>query len=161
MEIRLQEMCELLVGVGSITPFPTPPGASWSNVQIQFLNEHEVQIKVLAAAENRSFHKMGFLNKKSEAPNLAWEFLQKLAESKGFIPSSSSKSSKTKKKILPSEELSSEMISRNPGKRDAQQKRAEEIREIFQVLFQIDGDPFEPFRQKQGYQARFKIEYRD
>ncbi|HYL39621.1 MAG TPA: hypothetical protein VEV17_27130 [Bryobacteraceae bacterium] len=58
---------------------------AWSEIEIAFTSANRIQIRVGIQTESRNFEEMGFLNKKSGLPVLAWTALRNLAEARGVI----------------------------------------------------------------------------
>ena len=147
LEMRLREMLDLAARVqpGQVRrfePFPTPDGATWKDVSITFLSDHRVQIAVLSVTEPRNYAEMGFADNRSakrQKPTAAWLCLDRLAQNAGIIK-------------RPSEFKSN---------RSPLEKQIQTIRTRLRELFQITGDPFEPFSEAKAYKARFTIKCAD
>jgi len=55
----------------------------WKDVEIRFLDEHNVHIKGGNKTAIADYEGLGFSNEKSKKPNLAWNFLLQMAKNKG------------------------------------------------------------------------------
>ena len=109
-------------------------GASWRSIEISFLSDERVQIRNGTDTETRNYGELGFADRRSEKPKLAWVTLRTLAEQRGII--------------------------RDAGKTGGDwpkvEKRIQEIRKVLRKHFSITADPI-PFVEGTGYQACFKI----
>lgn len=117
-------------------PAPRYPGATdWQGVEIVFLSDHRIQIRVngkLTAPQN--YAELGFADGRSKNPNKAWGALRSLAEHRGVLKDGSQIGEPWPKV----------------------EKRIQEIRKVLRELFGISADPL-PFVTGAGYQAVFKI----
>lgn len=61
--------------------------ATWADVEIAFTSDTRVQVTVKGHAfPSWNYAEMGFENRKTQTPNLAWYVLKELAEKQGSIP---------------------------------------------------------------------------
>ena len=110
---------------------------SWDEVEIAFLSDERIEIWV--GGKHRSTHnygELGFEDRRTGKPNLAWVMLRELAKERGTIPQ-------------PQAGQHRAMV----------QKRIEEIREKLRNHFGIEGDPI-PFNGS-AYQSGFAISCRE
>ena len=119
---------------------PTPKAPAWEDIEISFLSEERVQIRIGSQTETRNYGEMGFASKKNGAKVAAWETFQQLAAAGG-----------------------SYRIAADSQKWAVVEKRIQEIRRILKSLFGLADDPL-PFTKKTrrnndvfGYRAKFKI----
>jgi hypothetical protein len=115
-----------------------PSGAdaptTWDKIQIHFLSDERVEVRIGTKIETRNYAELGFEDRRNEKPNQAWETFRALAERRGVI-----KEPTKAHEAWPQTE-----------------KRIQEIRRTLRKHFGIPSDPI-PFVEKVGYQARFKI----
>lgn len=120
-----------------VARFPTPEGAGWADVSIRLTSEFQAQITVAGCSEVRNYAEMGFEDRRSQLPDSAWELLRQFAEHGGTIRNSQQANS-TRWPLV--------------------EKRVQIIRKRLRQLFQIPGDPFEPYHRVKCYRAKFRIE---
>lgn len=110
-----------------------PTDLKWEEITIRFLNEHEV----IATARNDTFQTnyelLGFRNEKTKLPNKQWQFLKGLSETGGEISWTSPRATAKGKK----------------------QKQI--LAETLRACFQIEGDPFHPYRKEKSYKIRINL----
>ncbi|MCE7975494.1 MAG: hypothetical protein DYG92_14425 [Leptolyngbya sp. PLA1] len=112
--------------------FPTPPGATWPEVRIRFLDGHTVAVQVRDRSGRHGFADMGMVNSKNNTPTVAWELLRAFAEERGHLTWSSRKASADNR------------------------KRKQTLADRLRAFFGIDEDPFELL--DGGWRARFRLE---
>ncbi len=117
--------------------FPTPPNATWPDVRIRFVSDHQVQLWVGDNSEARNYTEMGFEDRRKGSPDSSWRVFRGLAECRGTIKNPSDAG-----------------VERWPQVEKAIQK----IRERLRLIIGIDADPFEPFHKARGYAAKFVVE---
>ena len=67
--------------------FPTPPGSSWSDVTIRFINGHEVEPRVRGQGGGVfNYAHMGMAKTNRDEPTVQWDLLRVLAEGRGELP---------------------------------------------------------------------------
>jgi len=59
--------------------------AKWEDITIQFVNGHEVIIKIKKKVWHTTYEEMGFKDKRTKLPNRQWEFLKNLSKTNGEI----------------------------------------------------------------------------
>jgi hypothetical protein len=107
---------------------------TWEDLEIRFLSDERVQITVGDRTETRNYAETGFLDTRTDKPNLAWGMLRCFAENHGVL-----RDAKT------------------AGARWVQvEKRVQEIRKQLRRIHDAPGDPL-PLVRGAGYQARFRI----
>ncbi len=112
-----------------------PPNAStWEEIEISFISDERVQMKVGKQLQTGNYAEMGFADRRSEKPNQGWGMLRTLAAAGGVIPDSA----------------------RNSKDFMAMGKRIERVRGALRAHFQIDSDPI-PLDPAGGYRCRFKL----
>lgn len=116
-----------------MTFFPTPPGATWENVSIKFVDGHKVAVKVKSESGVFNFTQMGMANQKSSEPNVQWKLLQVFAEEQG------------------------ELTWQSPHADSRNQKRKEILANSLSAFFRIKGDPFKLTADGKGWSSRFNI----
>ena len=117
-------------------PLPIPPVADteWKDIEISFLSDERVQIRIGRKLETRNYAEFGFQDQRTQNPSVAWKTLRDLAEHRGTIRT------ETEARI------------RWPKL----EKRVQTIRRVFRKHFGISSDPI-PFVESIGYKALFKI----
>jgi len=114
--------------------FPTPAGAAWGEVEINFRDGETVSIKVRDVQRVCSFQDVGMRNQKNNRPTVQWELLRVFAQQHGTLTWDS-------------------------GQGDRRfQKRKEILAKNLQDFFGIDGDPFELTTDGQGWRCLFGIQ---
>jgi hypothetical protein len=112
--------------------FPTPPGATWGDVRIRFIDGHTVSVQVRDRASRHGFADLGMASSKNNTPTVAWELLRTIAAEHGHLTWASRKAA--------------------PEHRKRKQVLADRLR----AFFGIDADPFEV--DGGGWRARFSIQ---
>jgi hypothetical protein len=105
--------------------------ASWSDLEVRFVSEERVRVSVGTTIENLNYAEMGFEDRRSHKPTLAWDVLKALAENLGTLKVSERAWSKTERRI-------------------------QEIRKILRDRYRLKGDPL-PYVDSEGYRAEFRI----
>ncbi len=116
-----------------VLPLTLPPNTRWENITITFLNEHDVAIDVKGKRYKRDYKDMGFLDSRKTRPNKNWNLLKLLASKKG--------------------PFTWEHAEADPIYRKRKQLLSNELR----YFFQIDEDPFYPYREVKGYEIKMKL----
>ena len=118
---------------GSMTFFPPPPDANWSDISIRSVDGHTVSIKVKSEQGVFNYTQMGMASQKDTEPTVQWDLLGKFAEEYGVL----------------------DWNSRHADPRN--QKRRENLARNLRSFFRIEGDPFRLTDDQKGWQARFWI----
>jgi hypothetical protein len=147
--------------------------AEWSDIIIEFISESRVQISVKHLSYPVNYAEMGFEDRRTEKPTLAWETLSELAAAEGTLAPISRGGRRSPERPAGGQrqvqERQSEPLSRlqDLGKPLAKRsKRIEEVRRGLRAYFEgqnitLDGapDPL-PYVRGVGYRACFKIRRR-
>lgn len=112
--------------------FPTPSGATWSDVLIRFKDGHTVSVAVLGCSGVYGYADLGMCSGKNNAPTKQWELLRTFAEERGVLTWSSRKAS--------------------PRHRKQKQLLGDALRRFFG----IEGDPFAA--SEGGWRTKFSVE---
>lgn len=122
-------------GVATVTPFPTPAGASWGEVSIHFRDgdSFAVSIKAGSARGVYNYTQMGMANSKNTAPTKQWGLLQAFAESKGVIDW------------------------KNQHSHTNLKKQKQELSKCLREFFLLQDDPIEWDKKSKSYRCRFHI----
>lgn len=107
--------------------------SDWQEVEIWFVSDERVQIKVGEYTETRNYTEFGFEDGRTKKPDRAWVTLRELAKLGGTIRQAT-----------------------DSRGWDIVEKRMQEIRNVFRNCFSLSDDPL-PFVKGTGYRARFKI----
>lgn len=110
-----------------------PSVANWNAIEISFISDFTIQIRIGTKIENCNYSEFGFEDRRNGKPNQAWVTLRDMAEAGGLIRNGSM----------------GELLSKV-------QRRVQEIRKALRRHFGIVADPI-PFVEGSGYQVRFKI----
>ena len=114
--------------------FPTPPGTSWNNVVIRFINGHEVEPRVSGRTNGvYSYAHMGMAKTNKDEPTVQWDLFRSLADDHGEFPWPRTVDRRT------------------------MQKRRERLAGHLQGFFGIDDDPFEDLPGRRGFKTKFVI----
>ena len=114
--------------------FPTPPGSSWSDVTIRFINGHDVEPRVRGQGGGVfNYAHMGMAKTNKEEPTVQWDLLRSLAEDRG------------------------DFLWPRTVHRKTVQKQRERLGGHLQDFFGIDDDPFENLPGGRGFKTRFMI----
>ena len=70
---------------GSTIHFRTPPGSSWSDVSIRFIDGHTISIQMNSERRVCNYTQMGMANRKNGDPTKQWKLLEGFANSRGEI----------------------------------------------------------------------------
>ena len=114
-----------------ISFFPTPAGATWSQVRLHLTDGHTVSVTVGAAHGVFNSAQLGMVNRKSGNPSVQWELLRVFAQGGGVL------------------------TWRSPGAERRNQKRRELLARCLARFFRIEGDPFQACGN--GWRTRFQI----
>jgi hypothetical protein len=112
--------------------FPTPPGATWADVRIRFLDGHTVSVQVREQSGRFGHADLGMVNAKNNTPTVAWELLRTIAEERGHLTWASRKASVDHR------------------------KRKQVLADRLRAFFGIDADPFEV--DGGGWRAKFWVQ---
>lgn len=115
-----------------LVPF-APPGTTWADVEIRFLDGHTVSVTAGEKREVKAFAEMRMVNRKNGNPTVQWALLQALAEKAGT------------------------MNWRNPAADRKNQKRIEILGRNLKAFFGLAEAPFHEYRPGIGWRAKFKI----
>ena len=105
----------------------------WEEIEIRFLSDERVQIRLGPNSETRNYAEFGFEDGRTGKANRAWTMLRLLAHRSGTVERAGA--DQTWMKV---------------------EKRIEEIRRVFRKHFGLSDDPV-PFIKGTGYRTRFKI----
>ncbi len=113
--------------------FPTPPGATWSNVVIQFVDGHTVSIKCKSVSGRYNYTQMGMVDRRTSDPDVQWRFLRELADGHGQMDWSHSSARRENK------------------------KRKQTLNRRLLAFFGIEGEPITWDKQVENYRCRFQL----
>lgn len=111
--------------------FPTPAGARWEEVNIRFLNGHDVEVRVRDVVRTLDHVRFGLSSSRNGLPTEQWKLLEAFGEERGRLTWESS----------------------HAHRKNA--KRKELLAKALREFFGIEGDPFRPFQK--GWAARFSV----
>lgn len=113
--------------------YKLPAGTKWENFIIKFLTKEKVLVDVMGYVEELEYGDMGFEDGRSKKPNLQWELLNILANNSGELKWGNSEANDKLKKIK------------------------ERLGNQLQKFFNIDYDPFYPYKDHQSYRVKLTI----
>jgi hypothetical protein len=116
-----------------VTSYPLPKNAEWENLCIQFLDGHVVKVSYPNIKSQKfDFKDMGFMNTKTNKPDLKWRLLIAMAENGGAL---------TKSKW-------NKEFGRNVKY---------ELNERLKKFFDMNSNPIPHYTKKYGYRALFSL----
>jgi hypothetical protein len=128
--------CGVLPGEGPAEAgrfFPTPPGATWRDLRLRFLDGHTVSVEVGGVRHRLSYEQMGMADGRNGKPTLRWELLHLFGEGHGKLTWDSR------------------------GARPKLQKQRENLARDLKAFFRIGGEPIVLTADKKGWQTVFSI----
>jgi hypothetical protein len=111
--------------------FPTPSGATWSQVRLHLVDGHTASVTAGAARGVYNYAQMGMANCKSGGPSVQWELLRAFAACGGTL------------------------TWRSPQADRRNQKRREKLARSLKEFFHLDDAPFLAYGN--GWRTRFAI----
>ena len=117
----------------AITYFPTPPGASWGDVEILFSDGETVSVRVGKARGLFHYTEMGMADGRNKTPTKQWELLRTFARENGILDWSS------------------------PSACRKNQKRRETLAKDLRAFFRIDDDPIRLTEDGKGWRTLFVV----
>jgi len=125
--------------VQNVAPYPSPPGLTWEEITLNLRSNELIEIVIREKRTLVTFSDMGFRNRtKGDVPDAAWGALIVLASRSGEVLARDAK---------------------NEGFVKEFKSKARDIRKRLRAYFQIEDDPFHPYKQSpQGYKTKFNIE---
>lgn len=116
-----------------------PADTKWDEIIIQFLNDHEVIVKVKNETHQTTYEAMGFQDEKKKLPNKQWEFLRLLAFKSGEISWENNR------------DLSLQQI-------NSIKKQKQLLTEALKAYFQIyDDEPFYDYKKEKAYKIKLNL----
>jgi hypothetical protein len=112
----------------------TEVGLGWGDIEIWFVSDERVLIRVSGKPETHNYEELGFADGRNGKPNLSWLILRDLAERGGVIKEPT----------------------RPHLKWRHVEKQIQDARRLLKKRFGISSDPL-PFVEGTGYRARFKV----
>jgi hypothetical protein len=82
-ELRQEALPSLETVLGPA--FPTPPNATWADVDLEVIDEHHVRVSIGRTSRVYSFMEMSLADARSGRPNSQWRLLLELATRRGVI----------------------------------------------------------------------------
>ena len=113
--------------------YSLPSGATWEQLEIRFFDGHTVKVKWGdMPTQTFDYKDMGFLDRKTNNPDMKWEMLREMATYNGSL-----------------------LVShfRKSYHRTAKYQIAQRLKKFFNM----QADPFEPYIKRQGYRVRFSL----
>lgn len=117
-----------------VCKFPTPPGATWTEVHIKFNDGHVVTITVRDIVKKQNYSDIGMVDGRGHKPSVQWELLRIFAASNRSLTWDS------------------------PHADRRRQKQREILAKNLQDYFGIAEDPIELTPDKKGWITKFELE---
>jgi hypothetical protein len=114
-------------------PFGSIEGLRWQDINIRFVDGHGVKIAAKDIALTVDFKQLGFEDARTRNPNSQWDLLKLLAKGGGQLSWEDSEAS------------------------DNFKKKKQLLSNTLKAYFQIDEDPFFPYRSEKAYRTKFKL----
>ena len=116
-----------------------PANTKWEHISIQFLNEHEVIVRVKNETHQTTYEAMGFQDEKKKLPNKQWQFLRLLAFKNGEISWENNR------------DLSLQQI-------NSIKKQKQLLTEALKAYFQIyEDEPFYDYKKEKAYKIKLNL----
>lgn len=116
-----------------------PTDTKWNDIVIQFLNDHEVIVRVKNETHQTTYEAMGFQDEKKKLPNKQWQFLRLLAFKNGEISWENNR------------DLSLQQI-------NSIKKQKQLLTEALKAYFQIyDDEPFYDYKKEKAYKIKLNL----
>ena len=116
-----------------------PTNTKWNDIIIQFLNDHEVIVRVKDKTYQTTYEEMGFQDEKKKLPNKQWQFLRLLAFKNGEISWENNR------------DLSLQQI-------NSIKKQKQLLTENLKAYFQIyDDEPFYDYKKEKAYKIKLTL----
>lgn len=112
--------------------FPTPAGATWPEVRMQFIDGHTLRASVRRESHVYTYSQMGMVDGRSGNPDKQWELLRTLADEGG------------------------ELTWDSRGADFRRKKQKELLSKTLRRFFGIDAEPFK-YKKGKGWTAQFVI----
>jgi len=117
----------------AIAFFPTPPGASWGNVEIRFVDGETASVCVGDVRHIFHYAEMGMVDGRNKRPTKQWKLLHDFAQRNGVLDW------------------------RSPSACRKNQKRREMLARDLQAFFRIEGDPIRLTEDGKGWRVLFSV----
>ena len=117
----------------TFNPFASISDLRWEEVKIRFIDGHNVRISARDATTTVDFKQMGFEDGRTHNPNQQWHLLALLAQGGGCLSWENSEAS------------------------DNFKKKKQVLSDTLKAFFQIDDDPFHPYRDENAYRIKFAL----
>ena len=116
-----------------VTPIQLPLDTNWEDITIKFKDGYNVNIKVKDLKIDADYKQMGFEDTRNRLPNKQWDLLRLLALQKG------------------------ELAWDKPGANRYVKKKKQLLSDTLKAYFQIEKDPFLPYKPQKAYKIRINL----
>ncbi len=113
--------------------FPAIAGMGWADIQMKFVDGHNLRVTAKDSTETFDYKQMGFEDARTRKPNSKWTLLATLAKRGGQLDWS------------------------NPEASENYRKKKQLLSETLKAFFEIDDDPFYPYKDERAYRTKFKL----
>ena len=105
----------------------------WGDITMQFIDGHDIKISIGEKSITLSYEEMGFKDGRTRKPNMQWRLLQKLADHRGIIDWET------------------------PEAHHDIKKGKQLLSKTLKYYFQLNQDPFYPYKERKAYQLKFTL----
>jgi hypothetical protein len=116
-----------------VTSMPAPPGTTWAQVQIKFVDGHTVDVTVSGKRASLNYQQMGFVDRRTGRPDKQWELLESFANGHA------------------------EFSWGSMTNRRRYEKRVEALSRKLKLFFHLSDAPFRLDAKRRGWRANFLI----
>lgn len=120
-----------------IKSMPVPRGTIWSQVHIEFVDGHTVDVTVPGKRASVTYAQMGLVDRRNGRPDKQWELLEKFANGRGDFGWG---------------------VMANRGRLE---KRVQELTLKLKQFFRLEDPPFKLHPENRRWRAEFKVHHQD
>jgi hypothetical protein len=145
-------------GSGELEQFPTPTGAAWEAITIEFVDGHTVSIRTGDLHRQYSYGQMGMRNKTNNTPDRHWTLLQKFAENRGvigFTPLSDAEMKNSLSQLDQRVDTESGGFSIKNAPDKTMKKHKQGLSKALRAFFHLEDDPIRWIAKESCYRCRF------
>ena len=139
----------------TISKFPTPPGTTWNDIQIEIVSNDSLRVRVRGKTKRFAAIDIGFRDgRKRDLLNRQWDTLSDFARGSGVL----SWSTCQKRPNLEEDDIGKVALGwNNHPATHGTGKRVQNLRGILRAFFDLQDDPFHQYSSRTGWVSKFKI----
>jgi len=118
-------------------PHTIPAGTRWEDITLMFVNDEHIKISVAGKVHDTGFADMGFVDSRSDTPNMQWHLLRLLAVKNGSLPAS------------------------DPEAQNRYKQHKKRLADALKAYFTLDTDPFKRYTMQDGYVLKMTTGYQE